>query len=48
MSHITATINVSKLDKSAFFTGKNGTYCTLILFENAQADQYGNTFAIKH
>jgi len=47
--NIKATIKVNKLDKSAFFKGKNGdTYCTIILWENRDgADDYGNTHSIK-
>ena len=44
-----ATIKVNRLDKSAFFKGKNGdTYCSVILWENRDgADDYGNTHSIK-
>lgn len=39
-------INVSKLDKEAFFKGKSGTYCDLIVFENDAPDTYGNTHVV--
>ena len=44
-----ATIKVNKLDKSAFFKGKNGdTYCSVILWENKDGpDQFDNTHSIK-
>ena len=44
-----ATIKVNKLDKTAFFKGKNGdTYCSVILWENRDGeDQFGNTHSIK-
>jgi len=36
-------INVSKIDKTALFEGKNGKYLDLVLWENRDgADQYGN------
>ena len=36
-------INVTKIDKSALFDGKNGKYLALTLFENRDGvDQYGN------
>ena len=39
----TIKINVSKIDKDALYTGKNGKYLDLVLFENKDGeDQYGN------
>jgi hypothetical protein len=39
----TIKINVSKIDKSAIYEGKNGKYVDLVLFENRDGeDQYGN------
>jgi hypothetical protein len=39
----TIKINVSKIDKTALFPGKNGKYLDLVLFENkAGPDDYGN------
>jgi hypothetical protein len=39
----TVRINVSKIDKSAIYEGKNGKYVDLVLFENRDGeDQYGN------
>lgn len=47
--NIKATIKVNRLDKSAFFKGKNGdTYCSIILWENRDGkDKFGNTHSIK-
>jgi hypothetical protein len=39
----TAKINVSRIDKTALFEGKNGKYLDIVLFENRDGtDQYGN------
>jgi len=39
----TVSINLSKIDKTAIFEGKNGKYLTLCLFDNKDGeDQYGN------
>ena len=39
----TIKINVTKIDKTALFEGKNGKYLDLVLFENKEGvDQYGN------
>lgn len=39
----TVRINVTKIDKSAIYEGKNGKYLDLVLFENKNGpDQYGN------
>lgn len=38
----TVQINVTKIDKSEIFEGKNGKYITLLLFEDNEPDQYGN------
>lgn len=39
----TIRINVTKIDKSAIYEGKNGKYVDLVLFENRDGeDQYGN------
>ena len=42
-------IDVTKLDKSVFFHGKNGAvYCDLVAWENrGGADIYGNSHAIQ-
>ena len=40
-------IDVSKLDKTAFFKGAKGTFCDLVLWENDQPDEYGNTHSVK-
>jgi hypothetical protein len=39
----TIRINVTKIDKSAIYEGKNGKYVDLVMFENREGeDQYGN------
>ena len=39
----TAKINVTRIDKTALFEGKNGKYLDLVFFENRDGpDQYGN------
>lgn len=42
-------LDVTKLDKSAFFHGKNGAiYCDLVIWENRDGvDNYDNTHAVK-
>jgi hypothetical protein len=44
MDPLKITIKVNKLDKTAFFKGKNGdTYCSLIVWPNRDGeDEYGN------
>lgn len=45
---IKINIDVTRLDKTAFFKGKNGTYCSLIIWPNRDGeDQYGNTSTVK-
>lgn len=39
----TIRINVTRIDKSAIYEGKNGKYLDLVLFDNKDGvDQYGN------
>ena len=39
----TIKINVTKIDKTALFPGKNGKYLDIVLWENKDGeDQYGN------
>lgn len=40
-------IDVTKLDKSAFFKGEKGTYVDLAVFINDDPDQYGNDASVK-
>lgn len=40
-------LDVSKLDKTAFFHGTKGVYCDLTLFLNDQPDQFGNDASLK-
>ena len=40
-------LDVTKLDKTAFFKGKSGTYVDLVLWANDEPDQYGNTHSVK-
>ena len=44
----TASINLSKIDKTKLIEGKNGTYLNLVIWDNKEgADQYGYHFAIQ-
>ena len=44
----TASINLSKIDKTKLITGKSGDkYLSIVIWENEQTDQYGNDFAIQ-
>jgi len=39
----TASINVTRIDKTALIEGKNGKYLSLVFFDNKNGpDQYGN------
>ena len=40
-------INVTKLDKTVFYPGNQGTYCDLDVFVNNEPDQYGNIASAK-
>lgn len=40
-------IDVTKLNKEHFFKGAKGTYCDLVVMENDEPDQYGNTHVVK-
>lgn len=42
---IRAKINLSKLDKTAFFDGKSGKYLDIVLWETP-GDQYGNDWRV--
>jgi len=46
---IKITVKVNKLDKTAFFKGKNGdTYCSMIAWPNRDGeDQFGNVATIR-
>jgi hypothetical protein len=45
---IALNINLSKLDKKRFVTGKNGTYADLTVFVDLlELDQYGNSGGIR-
>lgn len=47
-SPIILKIDVKKLNKSWFFNANSGAvYADLVLYENDQPDEYGNTHAIK-
>ena len=44
---IKCKINVSKIDKSKMFVGKQGTYLDITLLENKNGpDEYGNHFMV--
>ncbi len=44
---ITASIDVTKIDKTRLITGKKGTYANLTIWVNDEADQFGNTVSIQ-
>lgn len=44
---ISLKLDVTKLDKSAFFKGTKGTYCDLTIFINDEPDQFGNNCSAK-
>lgn len=39
-------INCSKILKEHLFAGKNGKYLDIVIFENREPDQYGNTHTV--
>ena len=43
---ITASINLSKIDKSKLIKGQKGTYLNLVAFVNDEPDQFGNNVAV--
>lgn len=43
---ITASIDVTKLDKSKFFKGKKGIYANLVLIE-CDSNEYGHDYIVK-
>lgn len=47
MAILRLKINLSKLDKTAFFEGKTGKMCDLTVFVNDEPDQYGNDASVK-
>jgi hypothetical protein len=47
MAILKLKLDVTKLDKSAFFKGEKGTYCDLAVFINDEPDQYGNDASVK-
>lgn len=44
---ITASINVSKIQKSMLITGQKGTYLNLTIWVNDEPDQFGNDVSIE-
>jgi hypothetical protein len=42
---ISVNVNVSKIDKSHFYEGKNGKILNLVLWETPD-DQYGNAYRV--
>lgn len=44
---MTASINLSKIDKGKIIEGKNGKYIDLVIWFNEEPDQYGNNFSIQ-
>ena len=47
MAILRLKLDVTKLDKSAFFKGAKGTYVDLTLFLNEDEDEYGNHGSLK-
>ena len=43
---ISASIDVTKIDKSRLFKGKKGTYLGVDIWVNDEEDQYGNSVSI--
>lgn len=43
---IAISVDVTKLDKSKFITGKKGTYVNLTVSVNDSADQFGNDSSV--
>ena len=44
---ITASIDVTKLDKGKLVKGKKGTYANLTIWVNDEVDQFGNDVSIQ-
>ncbi len=44
---LTASIDVTKLDKSKLIKGKKGTYANLTIWINDDVDQFGNDVSIQ-
>jgi hypothetical protein len=44
---ITAKIDVTKIKKELLFVGTKGIYLNLIIWQNDNPDQFGNTFSIQ-
>jgi hypothetical protein len=44
---LTASIDVTKIEKSLLFTGKKGTYLNLSIWFNDTPDQFGNDCSIQ-
>ena len=48
MEPISIKIDVTKLDKTAFYKGDKGTYCTLVVWPNKNGeDRFGNYAGVK-
>jgi hypothetical protein len=48
MEPISIKIDVTKLDKTAFYKGEKGTYCTLVVWPNKNGeDKFGNYAGVK-
>lgn len=44
---ITASIDVTKIEKNLLYKGKKGTYLKLSIWQNDAPDQFGNDFSIQ-
>lgn len=43
---LSISIDVTKLDKSRFYKGKKGIYCSLDVWINDEQDEYGNDASV--
>ena len=41
------SFDVSKITKDKLVQGKKGTYCSIIIWENDEPDQFGNVLSIQ-
>ena len=44
---ITASIDVTKIQKALLYKGEKGTYLKLSIWQNDKPDQFGNDFSIQ-
>ena len=41
------SFDVTKITKERLVKGKKGTYCSVVIWENDEPDQFGNTLSIQ-